>query len=245
MNGMQDIGKVIATVEQVLSQRLSPRRWAHTQGVQATAAQLALRHGRLVEPVRLAALLHDCAKEMKRPTLEELVQAGEVEADPFTLHTHGLHHTIVGCWVAQREFHVTDPAILEAIRYHSIGRPGLGPVAELVYIADWVEPGRPFPWRETLLQLCLDDLEAGLDEVAHSKVAFALHRRRPVHPLAVAYYNERMSARSAAQATGESTSNDTKGTGMSESVPPGQDNAGRAAHSATGSGARQDSNTRV
>jgi HD superfamily phosphohydrolase YqeK len=39
-----------------------PKRFVHTQGVEYTAAALAMRYGEDVERAQVAGLLHDCAK---------------------------------------------------------------------------------------------------------------------------------------------------------------------------------------
>ena len=38
-----------------------PKRFVHTQGVEYTAAALAMRYGEDVERAQVAGLLHDCA----------------------------------------------------------------------------------------------------------------------------------------------------------------------------------------
>lgn len=42
-----------------------PKRFVHTQGVEYTAAALAMRYGEDVERAQVAGLLHDCAKCME------------------------------------------------------------------------------------------------------------------------------------------------------------------------------------
>ena len=58
----------IQQIETDLSNKLSKKRFIHTLGVVESAVYLAKKYGANVEDARLAALLHDCAKEL--PLLE-------------------------------------------------------------------------------------------------------------------------------------------------------------------------------
>ena len=42
----------------------------------------------------------------------------------------------------QEKYHVTDRFILDAIRYHTTGRPGMTELEKIIYIADYIEPNR-------------------------------------------------------------------------------------------------------
>ena len=35
--------------------------------------------------------------------------------------------------------------VLDAIRYHTSGRPGMTLLEKIIYLADYIEPGRHFP----------------------------------------------------------------------------------------------------
>lgn len=198
---MSEVKQQIQAVERTLKNEQSARRWRHTEGVAETAAEIARRHDLPVKRCRLAGLLHDCAKELVSPSLEELVERGAVDVDGFTLRTPGLHHTVLGTWRAREEFGVEDTEVLEAIRYHSHGACGMGTIAAVIFLADWIEPNRSFAERETLAQQSRTDLEGALLATAAAKMMRGLSRQRAVHPLALAYYNERVAVAADAQCT--------------------------------------------
>lgn len=186
-----DHAALLHTIRASVPARMSAARWAHTERVRETALTLADRCGADPRRVETAALLHDCAKEWKEPRLEDLAARGEIAADGFTLRTPALHHTVVGCWLAREEYGIDDEEILEAIRYHATGAPGMGAVAQTVYLADYLEPGRGEPQGPVRQALERGDFNALLDAVAVAKLEYNLRRGRPVHPLALAWYNER------------------------------------------------------
>ena len=57
------------------------KRQVHTQGVEYTAAALAMRYGEDVERAQVAGLLHDCAKCMEN---DKLLSACEKHHIPVT-----------------------------------------------------------------------------------------------------------------------------------------------------------------
>lgn len=122
-----DIKKLALTLEQ--------ERLSHTYHVIQTA--LALPSGIEEEKVFTAALLHDCAKQIKK---ERWGQYG------FENNCCGkVAHAKLGALVAQKDFGVIDKEILDAIYYHTTARPAMTALDMTIYIADKLEPSREYP----------------------------------------------------------------------------------------------------
>ena len=51
-------------------------------------------------------------------------------------------HAKYGAWLAETKYHITDPEILSAIRWHTTGRPGMTLLEEIIFTADYIEPRR-------------------------------------------------------------------------------------------------------
>ena len=106
-------------------------RYEHTLGVAYTAAALAMRYGASVENAQLAGLLHDCAKcldDDKKIAICEKhnISITEVEKrNPFLLHAKA------GSFLA-----------MNAILNHTTGRPGMSLLEKIIFVADYIEPGR-------------------------------------------------------------------------------------------------------
>ena len=66
-------------------------------------------------------------------------------------------HSFLGAKVAERDFGITDTEILQAIKYHTTGRPDMTELEKLVYVADKTEQTRPYPL-EHLLSGTLDEM---------------------------------------------------------------------------------------
>ncbi len=128
-----------------VERRLSGARWTHTLGVAETAGRLAVRHGVDPEAAGLAGLLHDCAREMPPAALLRLASEYDMSVDEIEAREPLLLHGKVGAALAKDCFAIEDPDILAAIASHITGEPGMGLLQQLIFLADFIEPGRAFP----------------------------------------------------------------------------------------------------
>jgi predicted HD superfamily hydrolase involved in NAD metabolism len=125
-----------------LETQVSPHRLAHILGVEATAKALAPLHALDPEAAATAGLLHDLAKFFSPARLLALAQAEGIPLDPVLEQVPHLLHAEISAVVARQEFHVHDPVILNAIRHHTLGCPGMAPLSCLIFVADAIEPQR-------------------------------------------------------------------------------------------------------
>lgn len=94
-----------------------------------TAIQLARLYGVDEEKVCTAALLHDYAKQLPSDRLLAKAQAYGLEIGDFERAHPDLLHGPVAAKMAEEEFAIHDPDILEAITYHTTGKVGMGTLA--------------------------------------------------------------------------------------------------------------------
>lgn len=128
-------------VEKELARRLKPSRLKHTMGVCDMACALAPRFGVEVPKARVAALLHDVAKYEPLDRQAALARTLD-DTDDAELKTPSVLHAPAGRVIAQTEFGVNDPDILNAIRSHTLGRRGMSPLEKLLFVCDFAEAGR-------------------------------------------------------------------------------------------------------
>ena len=184
-----------ARIEAYLSENLSPARFKHILGLRKTAVALAKRHGIDAAQADLAALLHDCAKERPDDELLALAKRNGLEIDEYEQQTPGLLHGKVAPFVAAEQFGVADEAVFDAMRCHSTGRAGMGPLDQLLFVADFCEPNRPYTAAEDVRELAERDLEAAVLEVMQFKLRKTLLKKQPVHPDSFHAYNALLAKR--------------------------------------------------
>ncbi|MGF1470519.1 MAG: bis(5'-nucleosyl)-tetraphosphatase (symmetrical) YqeK [Rubrobacteraceae bacterium] len=170
------------TADAFAKTRISNKRYAHTLRVADTAVELAAAHGLDTGRTRLAALLHDAAREMKRAEFLRLAEEWNLPVDGAARENPKLLHGPVAAELARRELGVEDEEVLEAIRVHTVGSPGMGPLALVVYIADKIEPARDYPSVDRLRKLATVDLHETAAEALRRIHAYNTERGNATHP---------------------------------------------------------------
>ena len=176
------------------SERLvEDKRYRHILRVEQAAIALAERYGADVFKARAAALLHDVTK--RKTDEEQLAMAlefGLIGAEEFK-KSPKVAHAFTGAAYAEHRLFVSDPEILDAIRYHTTGRAGMGLLEKIIFLADGIEDGRTFDGVEKLREVAFKDLDMAMLislELTKEKVD---KRGAYLHPLtadAIEYYRE-------------------------------------------------------
>lgn len=164
----------INDIRKAMEQELSSKRYLHTLGVSYTAACLAMAHGADLEGAMTAGLLHDCAKPLKGEEQIALCEKKHLEiSEVERINPSALLHAKVGAYLAETRFNITDPDILNAIRYHTTGRPKMSKLEKILYIADYIEPGRKHVADlEQIRQLAYRDLDATMAKILKNTLAY-------------------------------------------------------------------------
>lgn len=120
-----------------------PRRLAHSLSVASTAEQLALTYG--VDPflARAAGLLHDWEKAAS--VSEQLAHAHELGIDlgvELEL-VHSVLHGMIAARVLPERYPELPPSVWHAIAVHTSASADMGPLDEVLFVADGIEPLRP------------------------------------------------------------------------------------------------------
>jgi predicted HD superfamily hydrolase involved in NAD metabolism len=172
----------IENAEALARSRLSEGRYGHTLRVADTAADLARVHGLDEDRTRLSALIHDAARETGPEEFLRLAQEWDLPVGEQERQSPKLLHGPVAAELARRELGVEDEEILEAVRAHTTGKPGMGPLALALYVADKIEPARDYPSVERLRRLAREDLQAAATESLRRAIAHNEERGKDVHP---------------------------------------------------------------
>ncbi len=176
-------------IQAYLADKLSPKRLQHVLSVQEMTVALAAAHGADRWHASLAAFLHDSAKWMSAEMLYSEAERYEIRLDPIEKVNPSLLHPFIGVKLAIEKFAVTELEVLEAIRNHTTGRPSMGVVAQILYVADFAEPTRTHAAAEVVREFAYRDLERAVHHVARAKMAFLLEKRVLIHPNTLHTYN--------------------------------------------------------
>ncbi len=102
-----------------VKENLKETRYIHTLGVVETAIALAKLNGASEEKAKIAALLHDAAKNMKIDEQVKILENNNIELDDVTKNSPQILHGLVAGILARDIMEVTDSEILSAIACHT------------------------------------------------------------------------------------------------------------------------------
>lgn len=163
-------------------ERLSDERYGHTARVADTVESLARKHGLDPDRARLAALLHDAARERAPEEFIRLAEEWKLRIGAPERESPKLLHGPVAAELGRRELGVEDGEVLEAVRVHTVGAAGIGQIALALYVADKIEPARDYPSVGRIRELAQHDLREAAAEALRRVVAHNEERDRPIHP---------------------------------------------------------------
>ncbi len=196
----------LESIKKDLKARLSKHRFEHTQSVAGTAITFAKAISNnpkykseltdeYLKKIELAGWLHDSCKELKANELLELAEFYGIEIyDEDRQSPNTLHARVGAAWI-EEEYDILDPAILLAVRDHTLGSINMLSSAKIVYLADMLEPGRDAkdksPELERLRKLIFEehDLDKALLEAMDTKIRDVIEGHKPIHPLSVVSRN--------------------------------------------------------
>lgn len=172
-----ELTEIISAVRQELPER----RFAHTERVVTTALELVEIFGGNREKIKIAGYLHDYCKFWSAERLTEWIWKHQLPSDLLDYNKE-LWHGPVGAEVATTQFGVQDDDILNAIRYHTSGRPNMSRLEKIIFLADFVEPGRQFPGIEYARDLVKQDLDVAMLYVLEHTMLFLIEKGQKVYP---------------------------------------------------------------
>ena len=149
-----------------------PKRVEHTLGVMLMAKEIAAREGVSQSKALLAALLHDCGKYL-RPEDYPGCEIPDGTPEPVI-------HQYLGAYIAEKVLGVEDEEIIDAIRYHTTGKPDMTLLGKIIFTADMIERGRNYDGVENLRQATKDNFENGFKAALRRSLEFVTESGRPV-----------------------------------------------------------------
>lgn len=184
-------------IKKKLKKELDEARYEHTIGVMDTAACLAMRYDCNFEQALTAGLLHDCAKCIPNDRKLKLCRKYAVEVTDFEQKAPFLLHAKLGACLAREEYGVEDSEVLDAIASHTTGRPGMSLLDKIVFIADYIEPGRDrAPGLSEVRRLAFEDIDQALIRILTDTLAYLTESSQEIDPTTQAvldYYTREQS----------------------------------------------------
>ena len=182
-------------IKKYLKKHLTKDRYQHTLGVAYTAAALAMKYNmditnaNLVKRAYLAGLLHDCAKCMSDEKKLHICDKNHLSYSSIEAEHPYLLHGKVGAHIAKKKFGIKDEDILQAITWHTTGRPNMSLLEKIIFIADYIEPSRkPVKELDRIRKLAFEDIDKTMERILSNTLKYLDGKNAPVDTMTVTTY---------------------------------------------------------
>ena len=165
----------IKKLENSVSKLMDERRFIHTLGVKDTSFAMAIVHHYDEQQALIAGLLHHIARTLPD---EKLIGDCEKFGLPISLYERKspyLLHGKLGAYYVKTNYGILDSNILSAITYHTTGKPAMNTLEKIVFVADFIEPGRSgfgIPNMKQIRELAFTNLDKAVLEILKSTITY-------------------------------------------------------------------------
>ena len=175
-------------IKKYLKKHLTKERYHHTVGVAYTAMSMAMKYNpqpdnnEFMIKAEIAGLLHDCAKCMDNDKKIRICNKNQISYSKIEAENPAE--------VARREYQVTDEDILNAITWHTTGRPDMSLLEKIIFVADYIEPSRrPIPELNLIRQLAFTDIDQAVIKILENTLKYLNEKGSPIDDMTQKTYD--------------------------------------------------------
>ena len=163
----------VKKLDNEMKKELKPSRYTHTIGVANMAYSLAIRWDYPEINAMLAGMLHDCAKCITDEKRLAICKKNNIAISDIEAKYPHLLHGKVGAFFCKSKYDVFDEQICHAIAVHTTGCPGMSLLDKIIFVADYIEPGRDKqPRLDVIRYYAFNDLDLCIYLILEDSVAY-------------------------------------------------------------------------
>lgn len=140
--------KTIEKLNVFLMNNCSTERREHIMRVSETCQTLAPRFGVSVTRAKLVGMAHDMVREWSDEQYLSLVASAGYAPNEMEIEKPLLLHGRCAALLLRRDYGVRNQSMLRALEDHTLGRAGMDMLGILLYVSDYIEPGRRYTTEE-------------------------------------------------------------------------------------------------
>jgi len=178
----------IAEADRLARERLSDKRYYHTQCVARAARELADRFGADPDKAELAGFLHDIFKEESDDVLLKTMGPSDIIFDKDRAAKHSLWHAFAAAEYASSVLGLPQD-VCDAIRYHTSGRDGMTPLDMTLFLADYISDDRKYEDCIAVRKKARTDVYRALTDGIRFTLSELIEKNRIVDTRTVDAYN--------------------------------------------------------
>lgn len=162
---------------------LKPERFVHSVNVAQQARMLAEHYHagpKLCEKAQTAGILHDICKNMSHDEQLHWIAKSGIILDDVIAAQPQVWHGIAASVYIKEELGIEDEDLLNAVRYHTLGRKGMSLLEMIIYLADLTCAERSYPDVDQMRQAVLRSLEEGMYRALAFSLPNLVQRGQPI-----------------------------------------------------------------
>lgn len=123
---------------------LDKERFAHSLCVADEAVSLAKLYNEDEEKAFLAGVLHDILKTTPLDEQLQWIEKSAIIFDSIQLASPPIWHGFAAAAFLAEQLKIEEEDILNAVRFHTTGRPGMSTLEKIIYVADMTSADRTY-----------------------------------------------------------------------------------------------------
>lgn len=190
-NYLKQIEKKYAELASNMKKQLSTRRLRHVMGTIKKSYELSKRYGASIYQSVLSAYFHDYFREIDKKIIFIMAKKYLIALNELEYEKPSLLHGKIAAAYFEKEKLIGDPVVLEAIRHHTLGKPGMDTVAKILFISDSIEETRDYASVEILRDyVSKHSLENSFFYVIKHLIAELINGNQRIHLETIKTYNK-------------------------------------------------------
>ena len=164
----------------IIKLHCTQKRFEHSLRVSQEAIKLANHYNLNTQLVEKAGLLHDIAKNHTPNSLNEL-GINCTEFDACWNMFPAVWHAFVGPLLIEYEFPGESKPIASIVKCHTTGNKNMSPDEKVIFVADYIEPGRNDD-RSEATELAYKNINKAVAFITKQTIKKLESKNNPIHP---------------------------------------------------------------
>ena len=176
--------------KKVVEEKLPKKRFDHSVRVAETAVKMAEIFNADKDKSYLAGVLHDYCKYDNDNDMKQIIKEAAF-SEEYLDYGNAILHGPAAAAIMKKEFYINDKEILFAIKNHTSGRAGMGLIEKIIFVADYIEPGRDIPGVEDIRNIIFkeENLDQAVYEISKRNITFLISKNVKIFSETFKCYN--------------------------------------------------------
>ena len=167
-------------IEKVVKNKLSEKRFYHSQCVAEQCEVLAKIYNVPIEKAKLVGIAHDIAKEMGKDEMIQYTKENGIKIDEIEKIHIKLLHAKIGADICKKQF-LFDEQMVRAIEAHTTGKKQMDILAKILFVADAIGDDRNWEDLEEIRKIKKKDINSAVLYILDLNIKERIGKKKLIH----------------------------------------------------------------